>query len=209
MSERVIVSDACVAEGAAWLAARDPHFALAVSEIEIIPLRLAPEGFGGLLKIIMGQQVSVASARAIWTRLVEAGLTSQEAVEAAGEADLLAAGLSRQKTRYAKALAAADLDYAALQSMPTPEVIARLTAIKGIGPWTGQIYAKFHLGRADVFAAGDLALQEGARMLFDLPERPDAKAIAAMAENWSPWRSVAARILWAYYAMRKSRDGIA
>uniref|UniRef100_UPI0035634206 DNA-3-methyladenine glycosylase family protein n=1 Tax=Sulfitobacter sp. TaxID=1903071 RepID=UPI0035634206 len=83
-----------------------------------------------------------------------------------------------------------------------------LTAIPGVGSWTAQIYAMFSLGRADVFAEGDLALQEAAKVLFDLPERPKPKALATMAEDWSPWRSVAARALFSYYRVVKQREGI-
>ena len=92
--------------------------------------------------------------------------------------------------------------------MTSDEVIATLTAVPGIGRWTAEIYAKFSLGRADAFAAGDLALQAAARMIFDLSERPSEKALRAMAKDWSPWRSVAARILWAYYKVAKQREGI-
>jgi DNA-3-methyladenine glycosylase II len=87
--------------------------------------------------------------------------------------------------------------------------VRQLVAVKGIGVWTAEIYAMFSLGRADVFAPGDLALQEGARLLFDLAERPRERALRAMAEAWSPWRSVAARLLWAYYHLCKGREGLA
>jgi len=122
---------------------------------------------------------------------------------------LRTAGLSRQKARYVRALAAADLDYDGLREAPTEEVIATLTQVPGIGVWTAEIYAMFSLGRADVFAPGDLALQEAARLLFDLPERPKERALREMAQAWSPWRSVAARALWAYYHVAKDREGIA
>jgi len=87
-------------------------------------------------------------------------------------------------------------------------VIARLVALPGIGPWTAEIYAMFSLGRADVFAPGDLALQEAARLLFALPERPSAGQLRKMAEAWSPWRAVAARALWAYYRIARHREGL-
>ena len=92
--------------------------------------------------------------------------------------------------------------------MPNEQVIATLVAVPGIGAWTAEIYAMFALGRADVFAPGDLALQEAARILFDLPERPGERAFRQMAEAWSPWRAVAARTLWAYYRVAKTREGI-
>lgn len=208
MDERVIRGDACVREGAAWLAARDPRFAAALAETGPLPLRLKPEGFDQLLNAIIGQQVSVASANAIWARMEGLELTCADAIVAASDEDLRAAGLSQQKMRYARALAQARIDYAALRAMPSDEVIKRLTAVTGIGQWTAEIYAMFSLGRADVFAHGDLALQEAARILLDLPERPKEKQMRVIAEEWSPWRSVAARVLWAYYRVAKSREGI-
>ncbi|HDZ81916.1 MAG TPA: DNA-3-methyladenine glycosylase 2 family protein, partial [Roseobacter sp.] len=110
--------------------------------------------------------------------------------------------------RYALALAEARIDYVALRHAPNEEVIKTLTAVPGVGLWTAQVYAMFSLGRADVFAEGDLALQEASRILFDLPERPKPKQLAAMAESWSPWRSVAARTLFSYYRIAKQREGI-
>ncbi|PIL19316.1 3-methyladenine DNA glycosylase [Puniceibacterium antarcticum] len=204
---RVITSDACVAEGAAWLAASEPRFAEALAATGPLPLRLRPDGFGQLLQAIISQQVSVASARAIWGKLEMAGMVTAPAILSVNEEDLRALGLSRQKAGYAHALAGAGLDFDALRGDPTAEVVRKLTAVKGIGIWTAEIYAMFSLGRADVFAPGDLALQEGARLLFDLPERPKDKALRQMAGAWSPWRSVAARILWAYYHVEKQREG--
>jgi DNA-3-methyladenine glycosylase II len=206
---RIIRGPDCVAEGAAWLARREPRFAHALAATGPLPLRLRPEGFGTLLHAIVGQQVSVASATAVWDRLQAAGLTDPQAVRHSDADALRALGLSRQKARYALALAGSGLDYAALRGMPTGAVVARLTEVTGIGRWTAEIYAMFALGRADAFAAGDLAMQEAARMLFDLPDRPRDAALRQMAEPWSPWRSVAARALWAYYQHCKDREGIA
>ncbi len=205
---RIIRSDACVAEGAAWLAAEEPRFAAALAETGALPLRLRPDGFARLLQAIVSQQVSVASARAIWARLEEAGMVAPDPILATSDADLRGLGLSRQKAAYARALAEAGIDFGALRGAPTDGVIATLTAVKGIGIWTAEVYAMFSLGRADVFAPGDLALQEGARLLFDLPERPREKALREMAAAWSPWRSVAARALWAYYHVVKQREGV-
>ena len=205
---RIIRGDPCVAEGAAWLANRDPRFGAALATLGPLPLRLRDDGFPALVSAICGQQVSVASANAIFARLDDAGMTDPRSVASASEEELRALGLSRPKARYVKALAAADIDYAALRTLPTDNVIATLVAVPGIGIWTAEIYAMFSLGRADVIAPADLALQEGARLLFDLPARPTDRALRAMAEDWSPWRSVAARLLWAYYAMHKQREGI-
>ena len=150
----------------------------------------------------------IASARAIWGRLEGAGLTEAAVMAEATDEDLRASGLSRQKARYGRALAQAGIDFNALRGVPDAEVVKVLVAVPGIGVWTAEIYAMFALGRADVFAPGDLALQEAARMLFGLETRPSEKALRAMADDWSPWRSVAARILWAYYRVAKEREGV-
>lgn len=208
MPGRIIETEACVAEGAAWLAAREPRFAALLAETGPLPLRRRADGFAALLDAILGQQVSTASAAALWARMDAAGLVTEAAVAAATEDDLRACGLSRQKIRYAHALSRAGIDYAALRARPDEEVIATLTALPGIGRWTAEVYALISLGRADVFAPGDLALQEAARLLFDLPDRPGERTLRAMAEDWRPWRAVAARALWAYYRLARSREGI-
>ena len=208
VTERIILTPDCVAEGAAWLAAQEPRFAAVLPLISPLPLRREAEGFDRLLNAIIGQQVSVASARALWARMEAAELVAPDAVKTATEADLRACGLSRQKIQYAHALAAADIDYPALNMQPTLQVIETLVKVPGIGLWTAEIYAMFSLGRADVFAPGDLALQEAARLLFDLPDPPRDRALRQMAEAWSPWRAVAARLLWAYYKHSKSREGV-
>ena len=208
MVGRIIHSLDCVAEGAAWLARREPRFAQALSLVGELPLRREADGFAALLRAIVGQQVSVASARAIWARLESLGLTEAAAMAVAKDEDLRAAGLSRQKARYGRALAQAGLDFNGLRDVPDTEVVKALVSVPGIGVWTAEIYAMFALGRADVFAPGDLALQEAARMLFGLESRPTEKALRAMAGDWSPWRSVAARILWAYYRVAKDREGV-
>ncbi len=209
MSERVIRGPACVAEGADYLARIEPRFADALAQTGEVPLRLRDDGFAELLGAIVSQQVSTASAQAIWGRMVQAGLTDPVRVARATEAELRACGLSRQKVRYAAALADAGIDYAALRDLPTDAVIARLVEVPGIGHWTAEIYAMFSLGRADVFAPGDLALQEAARLLFELDARPGDRELRVMAEAWSPWRAVAARLLWSYYRLAKGREGIA
>ena len=197
-----------VTEGANWLAGVEPRFAALLPTLQPLPLRLKPDGFGPLVHAIMGQQVSVASANAIWARLEAEGLTTAPAMAAMTQDALRDLGLSRQKARYVHALAAAEIDFDELRSKPTEQVLKTLIAVPGIGAWTAEVYAMFSLGRADVFAPGDLALQEGARMIFDLPERPKDKDLREMAKAWSPWRSVAARIIWAYYGATKKRDGL-
>ncbi|KIC11441.1 3-methyladenine DNA glycosylase [Leisingera sp. ANG-M1] len=205
---RIIVSDACVQEGAEWLSQHDERFARALEATGPLPLRRKPEGFAQLLSAIVSQQVSVASANAIWSRMKAAGLTGPRKIKWASDDALRAVGLSRQKIRYARALADARIDFKSLREIPDEQVIATLVQVPGIGVWTAEIYAMFSLGRADVFAHGDLALQEAARDLFDLTERPKEREMRQLAEAWSPWRSVAARILWAYYRVAKDREGI-
>lgn len=199
-----IETDEDVADGFARLCDMEPKFAVISGPL---PLRRRADGFGALLNAIVGQQVSTASAAAIWSRLQAEGLDGEGAVAAASEEALRGCGLSGPKVRYAKALAEARIGYGALRTAPVEEVLATLIAVPGIGRWTAEIYAKFALGHADIFAAGDLALQEGAKLLFDLPERPAEKEMRAMAEAWSPVRAIAARALWAYYREQTKREG--
>lgn len=208
MVGRIIETADDLAEAAEWLAGREPRFAVLLAETGALPLRRRADGFDALLDAVLGQQVSTASAAAMRARLAAAGLLEQAAVARASEDSLRACGLSRQKIRYVQAIARAQIDYAGLRRASDEEVIATLVALPGIGRWTAEIYALISLGRADVFAPGDLALREAARMLFDLPERPSEAALRAMAENWRPWRAVAARALWAYYRRRRKREGI-
>lgn len=205
---RLIQSDADLAEGMAHLAAVCPVWARVAPDIGPLPLRRRSDGFEAIASAIVAQQISVAAADAIWARMGAAGLLTAEAIAAAEEDTLRAAGLSRPKARYLKGIAAAGLDWDSLRALPDDDVIAALVALPGIGVWTAEIYLKFALGRADVFAAGDLALQESARILYGLDSRPGPAALRAMAEPWRPWRAVAARGLWAYYRLAKGREGV-
>jgi len=206
--ETIITDQSDIDRGCAWLAQTCPRFAAILPELGPIPLRLRADGFDRLLSAIVSQQVSVASANAIWARVDGAGMTDPAAIQAASDHDLRACGLSRQKMRYARALAAADIDFDALRDMATHDIIKTLTQVSGVGVWTAEIYAMFSLGRADVFAPGDLALQEAVRILYDMPERPSERELRQFAQAWSPWRAVAARVLWAYYKHVKEREGI-
>ena len=208
MKERAIQSQECINEGASFLANIEPRFKSALEVTGELPLRLSPEGFERLLGAIISQQVSVAAANSIWKRLVKANLNGPRKIMRADDDELRAVGLSRQKVRYARALAESKINFRSLRSMSSEEVINTLTQVSGIGVWTAEIYTMFSLARADVFAAGDLALQESARLLFELRERPSEREIRKMAEKWSPWRAVAARLLWAYYSYSKKREGV-
>lgn len=203
--ERTLTSDASLAEGSAALCRLEPRFADALQATGPLTFTPRPDGFTALLRAVVGQQVSAAAARSIWGRLEEAGVTTPEGLRASDDAALRQLGLSRQKVGYARSLAEAGLDFEALRTKPSDEVIAELVQVRGIGRWTAEIYAMFALARADVFAPGDLALQEGARLLFDLPERPREGSLRLLARAWSPWRSVAAHLLWGYYRVQQGR----
>jgi DNA-3-methyladenine glycosylase II len=208
---RRITCDDDIAEGIAGLAAADPRLAAILDEAGPIPLRLNPPGFASMASIVISQQVSIASARAIHGRLTALiePLTPQ-AFLAAGEDTLKAAGLSRPKQRALTALSTAivedglDLDH--LCSLDAEEATASLTVVKGIGPWTAEIYLLFCAGHPDIMPAGDLALQASAAHILGLEGRPTARELARIAESWSPWRGVAARLLWAHYGRAKGRD---
>lgn len=195
-------------EGAAHLARVCPVWAQVLPELEPLPLRRWDEGFGALRDAIVSQQISVQAAAAILARMAQAGVADEAGIRAADDDALRAAGLSRPKARYLRGIAQAGVDWPALRDLPDEVAIQTLTALPGIGRWTAEIYLKFALGRADVFAAGDLALAESARLLYDLPERPRPAALIALAEPWRPWRAVAARALWAYYRVAKGREGV-
>lgn len=197
-----------LAAGAAHLMQICPVWARTLPALLPLPLRRWDEGFVAIRDAVIGQQISTAAAHAIGARLAAAGLDSEAAIAGADEDSLRAAGLSRPKIRYLRGIAAAGVDWQGLRDLPDGEAIDCLTALPGIGRWTAEIYLKFALGRPDVFAAGDLALAEAARLLYALPERPGPAALTALAEPWRPWRAVAARALWAYYRVAKGREGV-
>jgi len=182
----------------------DPRFVALLATAGRPPLRRRTDGFAGLAAIIVAQQLSTASANAIWGRLAAAfDPLDPAAILRARPARLARLGLSAPKIRALKAIACAvkrgDLALAALGELAAEEAHAALTAVHGIGPWTADIYLLSCLGHADAWPAGDLALQEAARVAFALPARPTAKEMQALADPWRPWRAVAARILWTYY----------
>ena len=205
---RLIGTEAVLAEGAAHLARVCPVWARVLPQIGPLPLRRREDGFEAIAGAIVAQQISVAAAASIWDRMVAADLITASAIAAASDDDLRSAGLSRPKARYLKAIAAAGLDWDGLRDLPDDQAIATLVALPGIGVWTAEIYLKFALGRPDVFAAGDLALQESARIMYGLDTRPGPAALRDLAEPWRPWRAVAARGLWAYYRLAKGREGL-
>ncbi len=198
----------------AALAERDP--ALVAHLIAVggrPPLRRRAAGFESLAAMVVSQQVSTASAAAIFARL-RAALVPLDATTlvAAPDAVLRAAGLSTGKVLTLRAVAAAmaegRLSLDRLAELPADEAAARLTAVRGIGPWTAQLYLLSCLGHADAWPPGDVALEEAARLALALEARPDRAALARIAERWRPYRAVAARLLWGYHRARKARDGL-
>jgi DNA-3-methyladenine glycosylase II len=209
---RRIEDETDIAEGLRHLAAADPRLAAVIAAAGTVPLRRRPGGLEGLARIIVGQQLSIASAEAIWGRFAAAFPNPEAAVLlAASDADLKAPGLSAPKIRTLRAAAAAvgeGLDLDALAALPPEEAHRRLTTVKGIGPWTADIYLLFCLGHADIFPAGDLALRLAVADGLALETVPSVAALATLAEPWSPWRGVAARLFWAYYRERRARAAL-
>jgi DNA-3-methyladenine glycosylase II len=184
------------------LAATDPLMAKADATVAPIAWRIRTRGFAGLVGQIIGQQVSVAAAAAIRNRFVEGvgGVLTPASVLAATEAELRGYGLSGQKIRYVRAIAEAGELFDQIETLSDADAASRLMAIKGVGRWTAETYLLFSEGRLDFFPAGDVALQEGYRLLEGGEERLSEKALYARAEAWKPYRGVAALLLWGYYA---------
>lgn len=206
---RVIETEADIAEGLAHLVGKDRRLASAVAAAGPVAVRRRSAGFAGLADIIVSQQLSAASASAIWRR-VEAGmpLISPTEIAAAPDQRLREMGLSAPKIRTLRAAAAACLDGLDLDGLAelSPEQARQaLTAVKGIGPWTADIYLLFCIGHADVFPTGDLALRVAvAALIGGAP--PSPVELDEIAAKWSPWRGVAACLFWAYYRTIDARQ---
>lgn len=176
-----------------------------------IPLRRTAPGFAALAEIVVGQQISRAAADAILKRLhLAVPDLHPAAILSAGEDALRSAGLSRPKQRTLLALASHAVEDALrlddLPGMNADEAIATLCALPGVGPWTAEVYLLVAAGHPDVFPAGDVALQAAAANAFGLDGRPSRPELSARAESWRPWRSAAARLLWAHYTAMRGRE---
>jgi DNA-3-methyladenine glycosylase II len=201
---RTIGTEADLADAVSALVGAEPKFAAIVGATGLPPLRRRKDGLAGLLRIIADQQISLASAAAIWGRFEAAFAPfDAERLAAAGDEALRACGLSAAKIRTFRALAAAVsagvLDFSRLESLNDDEVVRELTAISGIGPWTAEIYLLTCMGRPDVWPTGDLALKLATASAFQLADRPSPAEMVRIAAPWRPWRAVAARLLWAHY----------
>jgi DNA-3-methyladenine glycosylase II len=188
----------------------DPALAIAHAAAKSFEWDIRESGFIGLVKLIMEQQVSVASAAAIWTRFeAHVGTVTSPKVNKYEIDALKSLGLSRQKALYIKTIAEAEvcgsINFATIRKLNDEEAITELTKLKGVGRWTAEVYLMFCEGRTDLFPAGDLALQEGLRCADRSKERLSEKAIYMRAERWRPHRGIAAILLWSYY--RRIKNG--
>ncbi|SMC77971.1 DNA-3-methyladenine glycosylase II [Rhizobium sp. RU36D] len=202
-----------VDEGLQVLLALDPRLEPIAAIAGPLPLRLGSPGFAGLAHIIVSQMISRQSAQAIWSRMLSAMETVDSdrflALDVAAVSQL---GLSRAKAACLRTLAetvmSGKLDLVAAANLPAEEAMALLTALPGIGPWTAEVYLMFSGGHADIFPAGDVALRAAVGDAFSLTTRPDIATVAEIALAWRPWRSVAARLFWAYYAAKSGRNAL-
>ncbi|HEX5212925.1 MAG TPA: DNA-3-methyladenine glycosylase 2 family protein [Pseudolabrys sp.] len=199
--------------GLTQLILADPRLTPVAEKAGAFALRRREAGFAGLCAIVCGQQLSTAAAATIRARLFAAfDPFHHDTLRSARTDKLKRLGLSAPKIKsireIAKAVAKGRIDLVAVGNMDADVAHAALTALHGIGPWSADIYLLFCLGHSDAFPAGDLAVQEAARIAFGLRKRPDPKALTKLAEAWRPWRGVAAHLLWAYYHVVKRREGI-
>ena len=201
-----------ISEGLAALVAADPRLGAVIEAAAEVPLRRSDPGFASLVSIIVSQQVSRASAESMMRRLTALTDPIEPAAMLAGGEDMLrAAGLSRPKQKtilsLATALEARSVDLDALCLLEAEDAIAQMTQLHGIGPWTAQIYLLFSAGHPDIFPVKDVALQNAVGRAFGMDKRPSEKALHEIAELWSPWRGVAARLFWAYHRAVMGRSG--
>ena len=207
----VIRDLADVERGLGELLCIDPRLEPIASAAGPLPLRLAEPGFEGLAHIVVSQMVSRASAEAIWRRITVAiRPLSAEGYLMLDDETVASFGLSRAKAAtlrlIAENVAQGEIDLEAIPRLPPQDALSALTRLRGIGPWTAEVYLMFCGGHADIFPAGDVALRAAVGSALGYEVRPDVAAVQELARVWSPWRSVAARLFWAYYARSMGRD---
>lgn len=195
------------------LVEKDQRLASVLSGAGEVPLRREPGGFAGMARIVCAQMLSVASAAAIHARFTALiGTPTAAALGHVTDDALRLAGLSGAKIATLRALAAAEaegrLDYAGLAALPAEAAIAELMALPGIGRWSAELYLLFCCGHPDILPAGDLALRKAAQSALALSAPVSEKALRALAEDWSPWRGAASRLLWRHYATIRGRQGV-
>lgn len=197
-----------VMHGLARLLELDPGLKPLAKIAGALPLRLQEPGFAGLSRIVIGQHVSTASAGAIHARFInEVTPVTPQAWLATAQEVRIAIGLTRAKQAtldsIASSIVSGELDLNTIGSLDAQEAIARLTRLKGVGPWTADVYLLFCEGHPDIFAAGDLAIREAARLAFDMDERPSENSLRQIANDWAPYRGIASRLFWTYYEKLK------
>lgn len=202
-------------EGVNWhldaLSGLVPALAPIRAQVGVVMPRVNPKHFAGMAKVICGQQLSVQSAAAIWSRFeVLPGALEAESYLALSEEAVRGVGFSRGKFLSLRAVAeaalAGELNFAEVDELPAEEAIARLVALKGVGPWTAEVYLLFCAAHPDIFPAGDLALLKAVHQGLGLDARPTIKDMVVLAQNWSPHRSAAALLFWRYFAAMKNRE---
>lgn len=208
----IIRNDADIRTGLGELLLLDPRL-IPIAEIAgPLPLRLATPGFAGLASIIVSQMVSRASADAIWRRIEAAGPVTAQAYAALAPDIIATFGLSRAKASTLKSLSQAVLtgaiDLDGICVIEGEEALRQLVSLPGIGPWTAEVYLMFCAGHADIFPGGDVALQTSVGRAFAMEVRPSSRQLVETARSWSPYRSIAARLFWAYYAATMRREAL-
>ncbi|KSV88278.1 DNA-3-methyladenine glycosylase [Sinorhizobium sp. GL28] len=210
---RIIRTHEDIEAGLSGLVMLDARLEYVVARAGPVPLRRTNPGYRGLASIIVSQMVSKASAAAIWRRMEERlGEVTASGVISLSDEDCRVIGLSRAKAdalrRVADVVVGGEIDLDAICDVEATEAIRDLTAVKGVGRWTAEVYLLFCAGHPDVFPSGDVALQNAIGHGLGLELRPTAREIDSLAASWSPWRSVAARLFWAYYAQEMRRDAV-
>lgn len=212
-SSRRLDSAEAVAAHIEALVAADPRLAPVRDFAGPVQPRISAPGFAGIAKVICGQQLSVASAAAIWSRFEKLpGALAPATYLTLSEAAVRATGFSRGKFEtvkvIAEAIVAGELDFDHLETLPAVEAVRYLVAHRGIGPWTAEVYLMFCAGHPDVFPAGDLALLKAVHHGLGLDARPTIREMIGIAAPWSPHRSAAALLFWRYFAVMRDREGI-
>lgn len=206
----IIRGEEDIREGLTALLVADPALVPIAEAAGPVPLRLSAPGFAGLAHVIVSQLISRAAAQAIWARMEAEGPITAAVFCKLDDEGTKRFGLSRAKAstlrRVAEAVEVGALDLATLCEEEAGQAMRRLTALSGIGPWTAEIYLMFAAGHPDLFPAGDVALRKAVAHGLALPAVPEIKALYRLSERWAPWRSVAARLFWAYYARQMGRD---
>lgn len=208
----IIRNEADIQTGLGELLRLDPRL-IPIAEIAgPLPLRLATPGFAGLASIIVSQMVSRASADAIWRRIEAAGPVTAQAYAALAPDIIATFGLSRAKastlTSLSQAVLSGAIDLDGICVIEGEEALRQLVSLPGIGPWTAEVYLMFCAGHADIFPGRDVALQTSVGRAFAMEVRPSSRQLVETARSWSPYRSIAARLFWAYYAATMRREAL-